>query len=501
MKYRVKSTDPYKLESDVAVFFCWEHGLPEFLLSCAESVKPLIKEAAAKELFTGKKGETLSVTTGKVIGAFKTVIVGIGQKQDFSARTLLESVAGALKQVAKENKPAVVAIIPSADWLRQFPADELVQHLVTASELGTYRFLAYKSQTAKDHHRDIEDMLIAVPAGKIQQAEAGIAKGLALANAATFARDLVNEPSQVTTPSFLAAAAQKIEKESKGAIRVTIWERDACEKIGMHAFLGVARGSDQPPKFIRLEYKHTGRAAKKVVIIGKGITFDTGGLSIKGAENMETMKCDMAGAAAVLGVFRMLTQTGVRAHVVGLIAACENMPSGSALKPGDILKAYNGKTIEVLNTDAEGRLTLADVLSYAAEKEKPDAMIDLATLTGACVVALGQDVAGMWGNDEKLLAAILRAADMEGEPVWQMPLEKSYGDLIKSDIADVKNIGTGRYGGAITAALFLSEFVDSVPWVHLDIAGPAFAEKEGTLTPKGGTGFGVRLLLRYLSTL
>jgi len=243
------------------------------------------------------------------------------------------------------------------------------------------------------------------------------------------------------------------------------------------------------------------RSRKKIALLGKGITFDTGGLSLKGSEHMETMKLDMAGAAAVLGVFSVIGEIKPPIEVVGLIAACENMPGGRALKPGDILKAANGKTIEVLNTDAEGRLTLADSLSFAVKSEKPDEMIDLATLTGACVVALGENIAGLFGNDVKLLAALEKASNSSGDRVWQLPLEKSYAELIKSQIADIKNTQTGKYGGAITAALFLNEFTADVPWAHLDIAGPAFAEKVTPLTAVGGTGFGVRLLLNYLKSV
>ncbi len=268
----------------------------------------------------------------------------------------------------------------------------------------------------------------------------------------------------------------------------------------MNAFLGVAVGSDKPPKFIHLSYKPR-RPSKKIVLIGKGITFDTGGLSLKSSEHMETMKLDMSGAAAVLAVFAAIPSLIIKSEVVGIIAACENMPSGKALKPGDILKALNGKTIEVLNTDAEGRLTLADAISYALIKEKPDEIIDLATLTGACMVALGQEIAGCFGNNDILLQNIEKHAKLTGENIWRMPLYREYSDLIKSPIADIKNIQTGRYGGAITAALFLSEFVGKTPWVHLDIAGPAYTEKDSPLTPSGGTGFGVRLLLEYLVSL
>jgi leucyl aminopeptidase len=264
----------------------------------------------------------------------------------------------------------------------------------------------------------------------------------------------------------------------------------------MGGLLGIARGSAEEPKFIHLTYSGGG---KTVALIGKGITFDTGGLSIKSAKGMETMKRDMAGAAAILGVFRVLAELKPNVNVVGLIAATENMPGSRAIKPGDIVRAMNGKTIEILNTDAEGRVILADALSYAAEKIKPNAVVDLATLTGACVVALGEEIAGLFSNNVALSTKLKDAAVKSGERVWELPLASEYRDMMKSTVADVANATATRYAGAITAALFLSEFVpETLPWAHLDIAGPAYAEKRTAMSAVGGTGFGVRTILTYL---
>jgi leucyl aminopeptidase len=312
----------------------------------------------------------------------------------------------------------------------------------------------------------------------------------------TLARDLVNEPAAVKTPTYLATLAKRLGKEA--GITVEVWDtkRIATEKLA--GLMAVARGSNEEPRFLRLRY--AGKNAKRrVALVGKGITFDSGGLSLKPAKSMETMKCDMAGGAAVLATMTVLGRLKPAIAVDAFVPITENLPSGKAQKPGDVIRFRNGKTVEVLNTDAEGRLILADALTLAAD-EKPDAIIDLATLTGACMVALGTQVAGLFANDQKLADRLLAASAETGEPLWQMPLVADYKDDIKSAVADLKNIG-GGHAGSITAALFLQEFVGTIPWVHLDIAGPAFLEKGMAYAPRGGTGFGVRTLVRYLTGL
>ncbi|MDO8505228.1 MAG: leucyl aminopeptidase [bacterium] len=359
---------------------------------------------------------------------------------------------------------------------------------------------------------------------KLREAERGIKEGELYARATIFARELVNEPASNMTPKHLADVAREIANPSpspsptrgEGVIELKILNRAQCEKIGMGAYLGVAKGSEHEPYFLHLVWRPnvgnpksetclpTGRIRnpklKKIAIVGKGITFDSGGMSLKPAQYMETMKCDMAGCAAMLGVFSVIARLKPNLEVHGISAVCENMPSGRAMKPGDIVRTVSGKTIEVLNTDAEGRLTLADAFGYVNKFVKPDAMVDLATLTGACVVALGEEVTGYMGNDRALLESVKKAADGAGERVWELPLVEEYRDQIKSHIADYSNITPGRYAGAITAGLFLEAFVGKTPWVHMDIAGPAFAEKEVIpYMPKGATGFGVRTMLELLN--
>jgi leucyl aminopeptidase len=311
------------------------------------------------------------------------------------------------------------------------------------------------------------------------------------------ARDLVNEPPSVTTAVFLGQQAQQ-HCRGRG-LSVEVWGKRKIEAMKLAGLLAVNRGSTEEPRFIAISYKPSPKPKKRVALIGKGITFDSGGLSLKPAKSMETMKLDMAGGAAVIAAMSRLPRLGLNVEVTGYVPTTDNLPGGNAQKPGDVIRYANGKTIEVLNTDAEGRLILADALALAARR-RPDCMINLATLTGACVVALGPQVAGLFSNDQPLADQLARAARDSGEKVWQLPLVKEYREQIKSNIADIRNIG-GAHGGAITAALILQEFVEDIPWAHLDIAGPAFADSETAVCSKGGTGFGVRTLLRFLSSL
>jgi leucyl aminopeptidase len=319
--------------------------------------------------------------------------------------------------------------------------------------------------------------------------------GEQIAAAVKWARDLVNQPANYATPSVLADEARRMAK-SHGLKFQALGPAD-MRSLGMGALLGVAQGSDQEPRFIILEHNPRGEDTPPIVLIGKGLTFDSGGISIKPSDGMEKMKDDMGGGAAVFGAMQVIAALKVPRRVIGLVPATENLPSGSAYKPGDVLKALTGKTIEVISTDAEGRLILADALGYA-QRYQPLAAIDLATLTGACVVALGIQAAGLFCNDDSLAARIEAAGKATGEKVWRMPLWEEYAKLIKSDVADMKNSG-GRWGGAITAALFLSKFAEKMPWAHLDIAGPALIdEEEVPYQPKGATGYGVRLLVQMV---
>lgn len=495
MKISIKPTDLGRLESDAIICFAFKNNLEE-IRNSFPSLAKILQEAIEKEDFAGNYADSLIIHTKGLINSYKLILIGLGEKNDFDIYLLQKAVAQGVKQVL-DNKLVNFAVDIPDYWLEKYQTYQAVKLTAEAIHLSSYKFSKYKGAEELKKYRDLDEAIIRIPATKLQGADTALRIAEIFSLAVRQARDLVNEPSYVATPKFLAQTALDISKKHKNAVKVKIFEEKEVIKMGMGAYYGVAKGSAESLKFIHLSYKPP-KVKKKIVLVGKGITFDTGGLSLKGAEHMETMKLDMAGAACVLAVFSALPMLDLQVEVCGLIAACENMPSGRALKPGDILKAYNGKTIEVLNTDAEGRLTLADMLSYAVLEEKPAEIIDLATLTGACMVALGQDIAGLWGNNEKMLAEIETSTFEAGEKVWRMPLEKDYRELLKSSMADLKNISGGKYGGAITAALFLEEFVGKIPWVHLDIAGPAFAEKDTPLTPRGATGYGVRLLLRYL---
>jgi len=359
--------------------------------------------------------------------------------------------------------------------------------------LGTYAFERYKREAAEKFVE--EAFVVPSDARSARDVAQGMGTGETFARATWFARDLVNAPANEVHPTYLAEVAEDIARAT--GLSAKILDREECAELGMGAFLGVAAGSQQPPKFIHLTYRPRGRSARRIAVIGKGITFDAGGLDLKSAEGMLRMKNDMSGAAAVLAIMRALPALKPKIEVHGLIAATENMPSGTAFRPGDVLRAMNGTTIEIGNTDAEGRLTLADVMSYAVQTIKPDEMVDMATLTGACVVALGPLCSGLMANRQPLANRLLTAAEAAGERVWQLPLLDEYREHLKSDVADLNNVGP-RGGGAITAGLFLKEFSAGVPWAHFDIAGPAFVEKDGPLTPKGATGVGVRTILTYL---
>jgi leucyl aminopeptidase len=494
MKFSVLTDSPLTKDLDVLIVFTSPDSKPE-IKDFPQSLGKLIHDSAEREGFADKKGEYLLLHTKELISAYSFLVAGIDtEKTDLMSIQM--TIGKAFKRV-KSGNPVKVGMLMPECWMK-YDASEVVSAVVEDAKKATYQFNKYKSDKDEKKKKEIDEVILFV-SQEIPNVDTAILKGEKIADGINFARDLINEPADVHTPAYLAQKAEELVSASKKAINLTVWDKEKIIEERMMAFWGVAKGSDELPKFIRLEYAPK-NAKKTVVIIGKGITFDSGGLSLKPAEHMMDMKMDMSGAAAVLGTFSALPILAPDVRVIGLIAACENMPSGKAVKPGDIVRARNGKTIEVLNTDAEGRLTLADMLSYAVE-QKPDAIVDLATLTGACMIALGQDIAGLWSSDDTLAEALQHASADSAEKIWRMPLEESYMPLIKSHIADFKNIPSTRYGGAVTAALFLKQFVDDTPWAHLDIAGPAYVEKNYPLFPPGASGFGVGMLLRYICSL
>jgi leucyl aminopeptidase len=442
--------------------------------------------------FSGRAGQTLLLPAPAGSGAEEVLLVAMGDKKREALLEAVRDAAGVMVNTAKRRGLRTLAIDFSAkDW-----KEEAAEALVTAVLLAHYSFETYKQGNPA---KKITQLDLVVSDGRLAQAmRKRIDRAQTVGEGVTLARNLVNTPAQEMTPTHMAEAAQEVAKASGGLIKAKVLDRAACAKLKMGAYLAVAQGADHEPKFIHLTYTSPRPTKKTLALVGKGVTFDSGGLSLKPADAMMSMKCDMAGGAAVIGFFATLARLKPRVNIHGIIAATENMVSGKSIRPGDIVHASNGKSIEILNTDAEGRLTLADAITYVL-KEKPDAIIDLATLTGACVVALGEEITGLMTNDKNLGKQVLDAAAQAGEKMWEMPLEPRYRDLIVSDIADLRNIPTNRYGGTLTAGLFIQEFVDNKPWVHLDIAGPAYAERPmNSYLGKGGTGHGIRTLVEFV---
>tara|TARA_B100000686_G_C16792440_1_gene979727 strand:- start:708 stop:2150 length:1443 start_codon:yes stop_codon:yes gene_type:complete len=413
-------------------------------------------------------------------------LLGLGKSEESNndifrkAGTVLAKTAKGFKQISVDLASVIHHGDSEADKTQSF-AEGLL--------MGAYAFNELKSDP-----KPTKLSLISL-IGSGRKMTNGLQRAISTSRGVNLARDLVNTPGGKLTPIAFARIASKVAKEH--GLTVKILGLQEIKRARMGGLLGVNRGSTQQPRFVQLSYRPKKSTRNHIALVGKGITFDAGGLSIKTAQGMSTMKCDMAGAAAVLGTMSALEDLSFPTRVTGYIPLTDNMLGGDATRPGDVLKIRNGKTVEVLNTDAEGRLVLADALSLASEA-KPNAIIDLATLTGACMVALGSEYAGLMGTDSELIEKMKKASEETGENLWQLPLPTSYRAQLDSDVADVKNIG-GSYGGAITAGLFLKEFVaEDIPWAHLDIAGPAFADAPWGIQPKGGTGFGVRLLLRFI---
>ena len=462
-----------------------------------DALDGLIKKIIKEEDFKGKLGSILVIRTNGEIPAKKVIIVGLGEKEKFNLDAIRKAAASAIRCAKKEKAKTVCTILHGAGIGKINPKDA-AQVITEVSQLALYEFDKYKSKPKDEKETKVETLIISeIDRSKLKNIEAGILRGNIVSRAQKLARDLVTEPALAGTPTMLANAAKKAANENK--LQIKILNSSECKKLGMGAFLAVSQGSQQEPKFIVMKYIPKGKPKKHIAIIGKGITFDSGGLSLKPAHAMETMKDDKSGAAAVIGTMSVIKELNPKAEITAIIAATENMPSGTAYKPGDIVRAMDGQTIEILNTDAEGRVTLADSVSYARLKEKPDEIIDLATLTGACVVALGETANGVMTNDQKLAEKIIKAGNEAGERMWQLPLYDEDREKIKSQVADMINTGSKGKSGAQNGAVFIEKFVGKIPWVHIDIAGPSWIDSENDYGPKGPTGVGVRTLINYLT--
>ena len=452
------------------------------------AIAQLIKQGDIK----GKLNEVTLIHSLGRLPAGRIIVVGLGKKKELTINKIRGAVAETCRYLRSKGVTSVASTAQGVG-INSITTEDAVQAMTEGALLGLY---AFRRHITKKENNFGEIKNFTIVGREKRQMEKAIDKGTILAEAANWARDMVNEPSNFMTPGDMADAARQLAK--KYGLKVEVFEREKMKELEMGGLLGVSQGSQQPPKFIILNY--TGRDSKDVdiALVGKGITFDSGGISIKPSENMSDMKDDMAGGASVMATMMAVAQLKPRINVTVIVPATENMPSGTALKPGDIIKAMNGKTIEVLNTDAEGRLILADALSYA-NKLKAKAIIDVATLTGACQIALGKICTGAFTNNQALVDKVIASGNESGEPAWQLPMFDEYKEFIKGDFADIKNSGI-RYGSAITAAKFLEEFVDKTPWVHLDLTGPDTDKDNGVLV-KGATGVPVRTLVNLVLSM
>ena len=482
--------------AELVVLPCCEEetSLPGDARPLSKPLAPLLADRKSRGEFTGKANQLSLAEPHGLLAAKRLLFVGLGKRAAITPETIRQAAgkaAGLIKSLGVGN----VAMPLFGLGLGKLAPGPAAQAQAEGLLLGLYDFNIYKTEAKPPVKSLARATLLVADRRRLPIVQAALKRATIIADAAMLARDLGNHPSNYATPSRLAELAQAFAGELK--LRCTIMERAEMERLGMGALVGVARGSNEPPKLIVLEYRGGPAGDLPIALVGKTITFDTGGISLKPSENMEQMKDDMSGGAAVLAAIQAAARLKLPVNVIGLLPATENMPSGTAQKPGDIVKTLSGLTVEVINTDAEGRLILADALTYAT-RFKPKWIVDIATLTGACGIALGKHAIGLMGKSPKLVAALKAAGEATGERTWEMPLWEPYYEQIKSSVADVQNVG-GRYGGTITAGAFLSKFVGDWPWAHLDIASTAWIDEARPYTPKGVTGVGVRLLIEFLS--
>ena len=511
MEFRQLTGAALSTDADVLAFVTFGDPSKDALLrEIDKALGGHLSESATAESFTGKPLQSLTVHTHGKISARRVIVIGGGAKSEFSIPSLRDVTATLCAAAARFSAKSIAFVVPALGTGKE---RSLVQASVEGVLLGAYKFNRYL--TGDEHKKPSTlasfDLLLDSKGKKPSAAQTravkdGTERATIVAHAINHARDLVNEPAAAMTPTQLAAEATAIAKKNP-SVTVQILGPKECEKLGMGMFLGVAKGSAQEPRLIHMTYKPGGakaakspksksKAPKKICLIGKGITFDSGGYSLKPSNGMEDMKVDMSGAAAVICAMEAIANIGSTYEVHAVAACCENMVSGNAYKLGDVLKSMDGTTVEINNTDAEGRLILGDAITYARTKIEPDEMFDFATLTGACMVALGPYTAGVFSDNEAMVRGWMSAAQRSGEDMWRLPLNGRLRDQLKSNVADMRNTGD-RFGGAITAGLFLKTFVKTTPWMHVDIAGPASVSTSRAAQPKGGTGFAVSTIVEY----
>jgi leucyl aminopeptidase len=481
MEIIVKKGDLLREPSELAVLGCFED------VPLDEAVSALLEPAD----FKGTANQTLLLYPRGALAPRRLLLVGLGKQEKATAETIRRASAVAVKEAQKLLVPAVTIAVNGA---LPVGAEMAAQAFAEGFELGAYRFWRYRTGLTEAQTFEVEHATVF--AASDDDARLGVVRGQAIASGVNFARDLVNGPGYAMTPAALGEEAFSLGKRYN--FKVMVLDMPQLIEQGFGGILAVGKGSDNDPRFIAMEYGAPGEGVPTICLVGKGLTFDSGGLSLKPAEAMETMKSDMGGAAAVFGAMKAAAELKLPLHLVGLVSAAENMPSSNAYRPGDIVKTLSGKTIEVLNTDAEGRIILSDALYYA-QRYNPQAIVELSTLTGAIIIALGSHAIGMMGTDQALMDGLSRAGETSGERVWQFPLWDEYHQMVKSEIADLKNLA-GRAAGSITAGAFLAAFVGDYPFVHLDVAGTAWADRPAKAYDNhGGTGVGVRLLAEFLS--
>jgi leucyl aminopeptidase len=493
VEFKILSDDIAQIEADAIVVGLLE-GEKEFQESIASvdrglngAISSLIDHNGFKSKF---KELSVLYTLGNLPSRMVTV-VGLGKREELTKDRVRGAVGEATRSLRRLNCRSI-AVSLHTFGTESIELAALAEAVVEGSLLGLYTFSEYK----ESEYGEVERMIVVAGAKKeLSSVERGVHLGQVMAEATIMARNMVNEPGNVMTPGRMAEMAGEVSR--KYGLGLVVLDRQEMDLLGMNLILGVASGSREPPKMVVLDYHGDASSQDSLGFVGKGITFDSGGISIKPAEGMEEMKDDMSGGAVAMAALSAIARLKLRINVTAVIPSTENLPGGSAMKPGDVIKAMNGKTVEVVNTDAEGRLVLADALNYVVKERKISALVDIATLTGACRVALGTGYSGIFGNNQQLIGKVINAGAEEGELFWPMPLPEDYRQQIKSEIADIKNTGEKYGGGAITAALFLSGFVGEVPWVHLDIAGTAFGNKDNGYLTKGATGVGVRTLIKF----
>ena len=498
MEFSTKALDWAKAGALAAKSDCLVIGLFESqtLAGAAKALDVATKGLVTRLIklgdFEGKRGTSLLLHEVAGVGAARVLLVGLGKEADFTDRAYAEAVRTALRALAS-TKAASVTWTLTEHTARDKDTAWAVLTAVTLIREASYRFIERHPELKSKRDKNgtsLRKLVLAVPTADAKAASVAAARGTAIANGMDLTRDLGNLPSNICTPTYLANTARQIAKDFK--LKVEVLGRKQIEALKMGAFLAVTKGSVEPPAFIVLRYEGGPAKQAPVVLVGKGITFDTGGISLKPGEGMDEMKYDMCGAASVLGTLRAVAEMGLKQNVIAVVPTCENMPSGVATKPGDVVTSMSGQTIEILNTDAEGRLILCDALTYV-ERFKPAVVIDVATLTGACIIALGHINTGMYARSDALAGALVAAGKQSLDTAWRMPLDEEYQEQLKSNFADMGNIG-GRPAGSVTAACFLARFTEKYDWAHLDIAGTAW--KSGAA--KGATGRPVPLLTRFL---